>query len=116
MFLTSYKDKQQCNRQQTAKIRCPGSENSFSKWISYKGAGNKNVAAFFPFLFVTLWLADLNPRIATQAHPIKSNVLHISRTPSKGVRNTVYVNNRPQFSIDEIKSNIRADKYNVLSK
>ena len=116
MFLTSYKDKQQCNRQQMAKIRCPGSGNSFSKWISYKGAGNKNVAAFFPFLFVTLWLADSNPRITTQAHPIKGDVLHFSRTPSKGVQNTVYVNNRPQFSIDEIKSNIRAEKYNVLSK
>ena len=116
MFLTSYKDKQQCNRQQMTKSRCPGSENSFSKWISYKGAGNKNVAAFFPFLFVMLWLADSNPRIATQAHPIKGDVLHFSTTASKGVQNTMYVNNRPSFSIDEIKNNIRAAKYNVLSK
>ena len=113
MFLTSYKDKQQCNRQQMTKSRCPGSENSFSKWISYKGAGNKNVAAFFPFLFVTLWLADLNPRITIQAHPIKGDVSEFVRSPSNGVQ---YENDRTLFSIDKIKSKARDEKYNVIGK
>ena len=113
MFLTSYKDKQQCNRQQMAKIRCPGSENSFSKWISYKGPGNKNVAAFFPFLFVTLWLADSNPRIITQAHPIKGDVSEFVRSPSNGVQ---YVNDRPPFRIDKIRSNTRQERYNLVGK
>ena len=113
MYLTSYNNKQQFNRQQMTKSRCPGSKNSFSKWISYKGPGNKNVAAFFPFLFVTLWLADSNPRITTQAHPIRGDIADFLRSPSKGVQ---HVNNRPPFSKDEMKSNTREDRDNMIGK
>ena len=113
MYLTSYNNKQQCNRQQMAKSRCPGSENSFSKWISYKGAGNKNVAAFFPFLFVTLWLADSNPRITTQAYQIRGDISDFLRSPSEGVQ---YANDRPPFSIDKMKSHTREERYNVVGK
>ena len=113
MYLTSYNNKQQCNRQQMTKSRCPGSKNSFSKWISYKGPGNKNVAAFFPFLFVTLWLADSNPRITTQAHPIRGDVFDFLKTHSKGVQ---YVNDGPPLSADETKSNVREERYNVVGK
>ena len=113
MFLTSYKDKQQCNRQQMTQCRCPGSQNSFSKWISCKGPGNKNVAAFFPFLFVTLWLADSNSRIAAQAHPIRGDVSDFLRSPSTGVQ---YVNDRPPSSKDEMKKNTKEERYNVVGK
>ena len=116
MYLTSYNNKQQCNRQQMTKSRCPGSENSFSKWISYKGAGNKNVAAFFPFLFVTLWLADSNSRIAIQAHPIRGDNSSFLRSPSKSVHDKIYVDNRPPFSTEKMRNNIREEKYNVLGE
>ena len=113
MYLTSYNNKQQFNRQQMTKSRCPGSKNSFSKWISYKGPGNKNVAAFFPFLFVTLWLADSNPRITTQAYPIRGDTSDFLRSPSEGVQ---YANDRPPFSKDKMKSNAREESYNVIGK